>query len=171
MTPVLRVECPGDYSAIRFLLIAAFGQSGEADLVERLRASPEYDAGLSLVAELDGRVVGHILFTPVSIESPRFSIPALALAPLAVGPEFQRGGVGGALVRAGLEACRAAGHRLIVVVGHPEYYSRFGFAPAHWFGIRTTFEVPAAALRVLALAPDALTGVSGLVRYPAPFGL
>ena len=97
------------------------------------------------------------------------SLPALALAPMAVHPEFQSQGIGSRLVREGLERCRNLGHRIVVVVGHPEFYPRFGFTPARAKGLEAPFPVPDEAFMVTELVPGALDGVSGMIVYPAPF--
>ena len=121
------------------------------------------------MAELDGHVVGHILFTEVSIEDADPSLRALGLAPLAVLSEFQRKGIGTALMRHSLERCRDMGHDAIVVVGHPEYYLKFGFLPASRYGLRCEYEVPANAFMVLELRVGASQGIRGLVRYQPEF--
>ena len=123
---------------------------------------------LSLAAELDDAVVGHILFSPVSIEPEG---TAIGLAPMAVLPEHQRRGIGGRLVREGLELLRAAGHGAVVVLGHPEYYPRFGFTRANRFGLRCEFECRDEAFMALELSPGALANRAGLVRYLREFHL
>ena len=125
---IIREEQPGDLAAIRRVILEAFDGPAEADLVEKLRANGKFR--LSLVAELDGQVVGHILFTVVAIEDAAPCPRTLGLAPLAVLSEFQRKGIGSALMHSSLERCREMGHDAIVVVGHPEYYPKFGFLPA-----------------------------------------
>jgi len=167
----IRPESPADHPAVRSLLTAAFGQTDEAYLVDCIRRAPGYASQLSLVAELNHRIVGHILFSPITIESSNKATPALALAPVAVIPECQRRGIGSALIREGLSACRAAGHDIAIVLGHTDYYPRFGFTPARDFNIHSPFDVPSPAFMALALTPGALANVSGTVRYPPPFGL
>jgi putative acetyltransferase len=124
---------------------------------------------LSLVALLGDQVVGHILFTPVKIESADSSFEAVGLGPMAVLPAYQRKGIGSRLVQSGIEECRRAGHEVVVVVGHPEYYPRFGFLPAKRFGIRYEEEVPEEVFMVLELREGALAGRSGIVRYQPEF--
>lgn len=163
---LIRGEHAEDAARIADINRQAFGRDEEARLIERLRAVPEFDADLSRVAVLDGQIVGHILLTPCVIEGDGASTPIVCLAPMAVHPAHQRRGIGSALVRDGLRACRERGHRIVTVVGHAAYYPRFGFTPASRFGIRSPFPVPDEAFMVLALGPGALDGV---VRYPAAF--
>ena len=169
MATLIRPEHPDDHASIEEVNRLAFGQDDEARLVAKLRLADGFDPALSLVAVRDGKVVGHILFSPIRIDTDRGDVPALALAPMAVLPDLQRRGIGSDLVRVGLEACRRAGHVIVVVLGHAEYYPRFGFTPASGFGIRPPFPVPDEAFMASALAPDGLEGVGGVVRYPPPF--
>ena len=125
---------------------------------------------LSLVALLADQIVGHILFTPVRIESGDSSFEAVGLGPMAVLPAYQRKGIGSRLVQAGLEECRRAGHEIVVLVGHPEYYPRFGFLPAKRFGIRYEEEVPEKPFMLVDLRKGALAGRSGIVSYQPEFG-
>jgi putative acetyltransferase len=162
-----RSEAPGDVTAIREVNLAAFPTAAEADLVDALRASDTWIEGLSIVTEgAQGTVVGHALLTRCYVGG----TPALALAPCAVLPRLQRHGAGSAAIRTGLDAARAMGEQLVLVLGHANYYPRFGFRPASTFGIRTSFEVPDEAMMALALDPD--TEVPhGTIAYPAPFGV
>lgn len=162
-----RPENPADAPAIRAVNLAAFPSASEADLVDALRASDAWIDGLSIVAEdSEGTVVAHALLSRCHVDG----VPALALAPCAVLPRVQRTGAGSAAIRAGIEAARAVGEHLVIVVGHPEYYPRFGFTPASAFGIRGSFEVPDEALMALSLGPTAETP-RGTIAYPAPFGV
>ena len=166
----IRPELPADHATIDAILRCAFHGDAEARLVAAIRASDGFDPHLSLVAVVDERVVGHILFSPIRIESEGGAVtPAVALAPMAVMPECQRRGIGSALVRTGLEACRAGGHAIVVVLGHAEYYPRFGFERASSYGIRCPFDAPNDAFMALPLVPDALDDARGTVRYPAAF--
>ena len=169
MTTVIRAERPDDYAVVEEVNRLAFGQEGEARLVAALRHAESFDPALSLVAVRADRVVGHILFSLIHIESEQAKVPSLALAPMAVLPAFQRQGIGTQLVHEGLKACRRSGHTIVVVVGHAEYYPRFGFTPAAGQGIRAPFSVPDEAFMVLGLAPASLDGIGGVVRYPAAF--
>src|SRR6478735_1441522 len=126
MNILVRPETSADHDAIRHVNRLAFGQGDEARLVDALR-----DGGsvrVSLVAEAEGQVVGHVLFSDLPILTDGGTVPALSLAPMAVLPECQRRGIGSALVREGLAVCRGAGHRIVVVLGHPDFYHRFGFS-------------------------------------------
>jgi putative acetyltransferase len=168
----IRTETPSDISEIFALQNNAFAQDGEARLVNALRNDGDFTADLSLVAVHDDRIIGHVLFPPITIESPdttQKSVPARALAPLGVDPAFQCQGVGAALLEEGLLACRQLGHRAVIVVGHPGYYPRFGFSTARSFGISAPFPCPDEAFMALELVPGALDGVHGTVRYPPAF--
>jgi putative acetyltransferase len=171
MTPVVvRAEAPGDRAAVFHLNAEAFGGEDEARLVDALRRSPAFIPELSLVAVRDDEVAGHILFSRVVIRSDRTAAHALALAPMAVAPPWQRTGIGSALVRHGLAAAARLGHAAVVVVGHPGYYPRFGFKDAAGSGIRVPFPVSPGAFMLLELVPGALDGVEGEVEYPPEFG-
>jgi putative acetyltransferase len=135
--------------------------------VDVLRAAGKVT--LSLVAVLEGKIVGHILFSTVTIDSAAGSTSAIGLAPMAVLPEHQRRGIGSMLVREGLDACRAAGHRAVIVLGHPEYYPRFGFVRASRFGLTWEHEVQDEAFMAIELVPGALAGGPGVVRYQPEF--
>jgi len=124
---------------------------------------------LSLVAELDNRVVGHILFSRMCIETLDASIHAAALAPLAVRPEHQRQGIGGQLIRYGLNLLCERGECIVIVLGHPDYYARFGFSCEKARFLESPF--PPEAFMAQELVPGALAGIRGKVRYPAAFGL
>jgi putative acetyltransferase len=165
LSVVIRPETPTDCDAIREVNRLAFGGEDEARLVDALRAGGY--VRLSMVAEVDGRVVGHILFSDLSIITPSGEVEALALAPLAVVPDHQRRGVGSMLVGTGLRACQEAGHRVVIVVGHPEFYPRFGFSTKLAERLESRFSGP--AFMAAELVPGALEGVEGEVRYPPPF--
>jgi putative acetyltransferase len=167
MDVTVRAETPEDLEAIREVNRQAFGSEDEARLVDALRDGGY--ARLSLVAEGGGRVVGHILFSDLPIVTQAGAVHALALAPMAVLPARQRQGVGSRLVREGLRACADAGHRVVVVVGHPDYYPRFGFSAQ--LAERLKAPLSGSAFMALELVPGALADVTGEVRYPPPFGL
>lgn len=163
-----RAETSADLRAIREVNLAAFPTAEEADLVEALRADQDaWIDGLSLITEAeDGSIVGHALLTRCHIGG----APALALAPCAVLPACQRRGAGSAAIRAALEAARAAGENTVVVLGHAEYYPRFGFIPASRLSIRAPFEVPDEAMMALTLDPQR-PAPTGTIRYAAAFGV
>jgi len=162
MAVTIRDEAPRDHAAVREINLLAFEGPGEADLVDALRerATP----CVSLVAEVDGRVVGHLMLSPVTLDG-HPALRAMGLAPMAVLPDHQGIGVGTALARAGLEACRTLGAEVVVVLGHPGYYPRFGFAPASRLGLRCVYDAPDDAFMALELTPGALAGRAGLVRF------
>jgi putative acetyltransferase len=166
----IRAEEPGDRAGIHRVVDAAFGRDAEARLIDALRESPAFIPGLSLVALDDAEVVGHVLLTRLAVRQGAEARPALALAPLAVLPAWQRRGVGSALVHRGLADARALGHRAVIVLGHPAYYPRFGFQPAQPLGLRPPFEVSPGAFQALGLQPGALQGLQGDVDYPSEFG-
>jgi putative acetyltransferase len=162
----IRPEQEGDAADIREVILAAFPTAAEADLVGRLRRQGA--SVVSLVADDDGAIVGHVLFSPVTMADERAG-GMLGLAPLAVRPERQRQGIGSRLVHAGLEACRQAGAAAVVVVGHPAYYPRFGFIPASRFGLRCEYDVADDVFMVVELVAGVLPGTTGLVRYHPSF--
>jgi len=162
----VRSEESGDHAPIRSLNTAAFGRSAEADLVDTLRDT--VNPLVSLVAEVGGTIVGHILFSPVSLTECEH-LRVMGLGPMAVGREHQRRGVGSALVRKGLRQCQRLGCQAVVVLGHPEYYPRFGFVPAVQHSIRSEYDVPDDVFMVTELEAGALRGVSGVARYDAAF--
>jgi putative acetyltransferase len=166
----VRSEKPEDAPRIRHVNELAFGQPAEADLVDRLRHA--CTDSLSLVAEdyEDGAVVGHILFTPVVVEGGGRRVVGMGLAPMAVLPDRQRQGVGSQLVRCGLDVLRERGCPFVVVVGHPEYYPRFGFERASAHGLASQWAgMSDAAFMVLVLNAHALAEVSGVARYRKEF--
>ena len=166
MQATIRAERPEDCAAIRAVILAAFETAAEADLVDTLRGSG--CPLISLVAELQGAVVGHILFSPITIEGhPELAL--MGLAPMAVQPAQQRKGTGSALVRAGLEQCRGSAIDAVFVLGHPRYYPRFGFQPSARFAIRSDYDVPEEVFMVIELRPGSLTGVNGIARYHDAF--
>jgi putative acetyltransferase len=163
----IRLERPADAPAIRQVNELAFAQPAEADLVEKLRQACA-DA-VSLVAVDDG-IVGHILFTPVVVESDGQRVVGMGLAPMAVHPDWQRRGIGSQLVRSGMDILRDRGCPFVVVVGHPEYYPRFGFERASAHGLASQWEgMPDASFMVLILNTQTMAGVSGVARYRKEF--
>lgn len=163
---MIRVEEAKDRNAVHALNASVFATPAEADLVDLLGAqSPQ---AVSLVAEQDGEIVGHIMFTPVGLVGHR-DLKMMGLAPMAVAPRHQRQGIGSALVHAGLNRCRRLGFGAVVVLGHADYYPRFGFTPAAHFGISCEFSVPDDAFMVRELSPDYLRGAQVMIRYAPAF--
>lgn len=161
----VRLETVRDIGAVRSLNDAAFGTTVEGSLVDAVRG---VRGSISLVATLADGVVGHILFTPVTLNPSGGKIAGLG--PMAVHPDHQRHGIGSQLVRAGLDRCRLDGYDAVVVVGHPAYYPRFGFLPARTRGLRCEFAVPDDAFMVLELTPNAVAK-GGTVRYLPEFAM
>jgi len=163
----IREEQPGDIQAVREVNERAFGQPQEADIVDRLRRN--CTDLLSLVAVVDDQVVGYILFSPATVENDDRTVRGMGLGPMAVLPEHKRRGIGLELVRAGI--ARLADRRcpFVIVLGHAEYYPRFGFEPASRYGIRSEWAVPDEAFMILLLDKSAMAGISGLARYRPEF--
>ena len=164
---LIRPEQPEDTTAIRQVNEQAFGRSDEADLVDALRTHGK--AVLSLVGVERNHIVGHIFFSPVTIESDNSMVSAIGLAPMAVVPERQQRGIGSWMVRAGLAGCRNAGYHYVVVLEHPTYYPRFGFVPASQYGITSEYTVPDEAFMVLAWQGGILSHRGGIARYEPEF--
>lgn len=165
MNLFIRLEVKQDFESIRTVNRLAFSQEDEGQLVDALR-----DGGvlaLSMVADLDGQVVGHISVSELKIVTADQTTDALALAPMSILPEHQRQGIGSRLIQAALDRCRDDGHRIVVVLGHPSYYSRFGFSAE----LARPLDSPYAGDSFLALelVPGALEGVTGRVTYARPF--
>jgi len=164
----IRSEQPDDVTAVYSINGKAFGQTTEANLVDTLRAACPH--ALSLVALSDGQVVGHILFTPVTIQGAKGEIQGMGLAPMATAPERQRQGIGSRLIEAGLKVLRQQACPFVIVLGHPAYYPRFGFVPASGHGLACQWEgVPGEAFMVLIPDKAFMAGVSGVARYRDEF--
>jgi len=163
----MRSETSKDVDSIRYVNEQAFGQAAEAAIVDKLRNRNALT--ISLVAIKDNEVVGHIAFSPVVIESGSSGFKAIALGPMAILPAYQCKGIGSQLVRAGLEECRRLGQEIVVVLGHPDYYPRFGFVPGKQRNIDCEFEVPDESWMVLELKEGILGGRSGTVKYQPEF--
>ena len=162
----LRAERSGDVAAIDDVNRAAFETATEANLVRALRERAQ--PLVSLVADESGVVIGHIMFSPVSLSSDP-AIRIMGLAPMSVLPARQRQGVGSALVRAGLDECRRLGSTAVVLVGHAEYYPRFGFIPASRFRLGCEYDVPDEVFMAVELEAGALRGKAGIICYHAAF--
>ena len=173
----MRQEVPQDYERTDEVIRLAFLSAEHTDhnehkLVQRLRKSPHFDANLSLVAVLEGEIIGHILFTPIEIRSPEgIRRDSLALAPVSVLPEHRRKGVGSKLILAGHKMARRAGYLSVILLGHPSFYPKFGYRPAHEWGITAPLNVPPEAFMALELAPQGLSMSEGVVAYPPEFGI
>jgi len=164
----IRAERPGDIPAVRVVNGRAFEQFVEADLVDRLRA--ECPEAISLVAESEDQIVGHILFTPALLPGEGETLQGMGLAPMAVLPEHQREGIGSRLVEAGLHILREQSCPFVIVLGHPKYYPRFGFEPASRHGIRCQWEgVPDEAFMILFLDESTRLAARGVARYRDEF--
>ena len=162
----IRPERETDRAQVHAVNTAAFETSLEADLVESLHAKGV--ELISLVAEIDGAVAGHVLFSPVSLtEHPQLKL--MGLGPMAVAPHHQRKGIGSALVHEGLNRCKQLRCKAVVVVGHPKYYPRFGFVSASEFAIRSEYDVPDDVFMIAELEPGSLRGITGLIRYDECF--
>lgn len=166
----IRQEQPEDHKAVFQLNSLAFQQDGEARLVEALRLNSEvFVPELSLVALIDDKIVGHILFTKIKIIDGAQQTACLALAPVAVNPDFQNQGIGSQLIKNGLMKAKALGYTAVIVLGHEHYYPKFGFLPASKYGVRCPFEVPDEVFMALELVENGLKGVHGTVKYPKEF--
>ena len=163
---LIRAEERRDWAAVHAVNVSAFETPAEANLVDALREQAQ--PLVSLIAEDNGAIVGHIMFSPVSL-SGRPALKIVGLAPMAVAPAHQRKGIGSALVRAGLEQCKQLGFGAVVVLGHPAYYPRFGFSSSTRFGIGCEYEVPEEVFMVVELQAGFLRGASGKIKYHSAF--
>lgn len=164
----IREECAADYDAVRIVNDRAFGAPEEGNIVEKLRNTCRET--LSLVAVSDERIVGHIFFSPVTVGPVGRQVMGLGLAPMAVMPEFQRQGIGSFLVEDGIRRIRDTDCPFILVVGHADYYPRFGFEPARPYGLQCQWEgVPDEAFMILRLDTSRMNQVSGVARYRDEF--
>ena len=172
----IRKENQFDYNRVFDLTQKAFetleiSDHNEGKLVEKLRKAPTFIDELSLVAEISGQVVGHILFTPIIIESGKQQYQSLVLAAVSVLPEFQKKGIGGLLIHAGHQKAIELGYQSAILLGHPDYYPRFGYKSASTFGIKTHLELPSDdVFMAVELTEGALSQVSGMVIFPPEFG-
>jgi putative acetyltransferase len=166
----IRQETKDNFNEISEVNRLAFGRDNEAKLVNQLRYSDAFVPGLSLIATIDDKIVGHILFTKIKIVSDEGNeFDSLALAPITVRPEYQRKGIGGHLIRAGLEKAKESGFKSVILLGHKHYYPKFGFVPADKWDIKPPFDVPADVFMGLELVENGLKNISGTVKYPKEF--
>lgn len=163
---LVRSEEITDRDAVYAVNVAALATPSEADLVDALREQAQ--PVISLVADVSGEIVGHIMFSPVSL-SEHPDLNAMDLAPMAVVPKYQKNAIGSALVRVGLERCVQLGFAAVFVLGHPEYYPRFGFVPSSRFGIDSEYDVSEDVFMAMELGPEALTGRTGKLKYHPAF--
>ena len=163
----IRQEVPEDFAAVRLVNEQAFGRVEEADLVDALRNNGKFL--LSLVAVVDGHITGHVLFTPMKLITETRSYLIVALGPVAVLPEAQRQGIGSRLIESGLALCREMGETAVIVLGHSDYYPRFGFVRASQFGIESSYDVPDEAFMAVELEEGALNGRAGIAYYQPEF--
>jgi putative acetyltransferase len=164
----IRPENSDDIAKVCEINAAAFDADTEAKLINVLRESCE--SYISLVAEVDGELVGHILFTPVELVGDRSGLKLMGLGPMAVMPKYQNKGIGSQLVKEGVEQCLRRGYDAVVVLGHPKYYPRFGFVPSVQYGIKSEYEVPDEVFMILELKKNSLKGISGIIKYNPAFG-
>ncbi|MEG3918901.1 N-acetyltransferase [Microcoleus sp. T3_A4] len=165
----IRTEKPEDVEAVGNINIAAFGRKNEANLVDKLRVIA---STFSFVAVQSDRIVGHIFFSPVVVEGKcSRNLSILGLAPVAVLPNYQRQGIGTLLIQHGLKECGRSGFQAVVVLGHPDFYPRFGFIPASRKSLKCEYDVPDEAFMVLELESGALQDCSGTVKYRSEFSL
>lgn len=163
----IRKEQASDIEKIWEVNTEAFETETEANLVNALRSSG--CTYLSLVAETEDNVVGHILFTRVELTGNENRIKIMGLAPMAVLSQYQKKRIGSKLVKAGLERCQSLGYDAVVVLGHPNYYPRFGFAPSAEFGIKSEYEVPDEVFMIMELVPESLKHHAGVIKYHEAF--
>lgn len=174
MSITIRQETEHDYRSTEQVVEMAFRTASHSNhaeqfLVARLRKSDAFVPELALVAELNGEIVGHVMFTKLVIRDGQTDHASLALAPVSVLPERQGQGIGSRMIRTGLEKARQMGFTSVIVLGHKDYYPRFGFRPASQLGIRAPFPVADASYMALELQHQGLQGVSGVVVYPKEF--
>lgn len=169
MNITIRQEQAGDAPEIRRVNEEAFGQAEEADLVDALRQN--CDDLLSLVALEGDAIVGHALWSPATVESETAILKGMGLGPVGVLPEFQKKGIGTALINEGIGILRSRVCRFIIVLGHPKYYPRFGFVPARTYGIKSEWDMPESAFMVLMLDPVQASSIHGIAKYRPEFSV
>ncbi|MBS4200031.1 N-acetyltransferase [Bacillus sp. FJAT-49732] len=167
----IRTETYEDYKAVYDINVEAFGnREDESNLVERIRESDGFIPELSIVAEKDGKVIGHILLSKANIWKSDKTTEVIVLAPIAVKPEYQKKGIGSSLIHEGLERVTELGYGLVLLIGHPSYYPRFGFKPARSFGLELRqFDVPDDVFMICELRTGELERIQGELRYPTAF--
>lgn len=171
MKYTISLSAPADIEDIRALLDAAFKQKDEGVLVEKLFSSEQFIPELSLLIREEHKLIAYLLFTLLHIDTAQGLKPALALAPIAVAPEYQKQGIGAWLIRQGLVKAEKLGYEAVIVLGHAAYYPKFGFKPASHWGITAPFPVPDDVFMGLELRENALANRSGKVVYAKEFGI
>ncbi len=176
MNVKIRQESNSDYLDVFNLIKKAFeseemSNPDEPFLVDRLRKSNAFIPELSLVAEYDGKIAGHILLTKIKIKNEKYEFDSLALAPVSVLPEYQGKGIGGLLINQAHKKAKELGHKSVVLLGHENYYPRFGYQLTEKFRIQLPFEVPTENCMAIELVEGGLKNISGTVEYPKEFNV
>jgi len=169
MNIIIRQELKEDLARIKEINDLSFEQEDESKLVDKLRQKDQFIPELSLVAETDETVAGHIFFYPVKISSPNQKHTTLSLGPMSVLPQHQKKGIGRKLIKEGLKRAKDLEFRSVIVVGHPEYYPKFGFTKASRWSIKVPFEVPDEVFMALEIVEGELKDKPGIIEYPAEF--
>jgi putative acetyltransferase len=169
MNILIRSETVIDFYSIAQVNDIAFGGKSESELISKLRNTQNFITEFSIIAEIDENIIGHILFYPINIETKTGLIPTVALAPMSVLPKYQNKGVGTKLVQYGLQKCKERGFESVTVLGHANYYPKFGFEPASKWGIYSDFDVADEVFMSMELKEDALVKVAGKVIYPKEY--
>lgn len=173
---MLRQEKEKDYPEVFKVVEQAFKNAEYSDhqehfLVERLRKSCAFIPELSIVAEIDNKIVGHILFTKILVKNNSEIFESLALAPVSVIPEYQGKGIGGQLIHYGHQVAKKLGHSSVILIGHENYYPKFGYQKTSTFGIAFPFDIPEANGMAIELVNNGLKNIKGIVHYPKEFGI
>lgn len=168
---IFRTESVNDFEAVYQLNVLAFGnREDESKLIERIRNSEQFVPELSIVAEIENEIVGHVLLSRATVEDQEKQSVVIVLAPIAVKPNLQRQGVGSGLIEEGIRRCRDLGYSAILLIGHPDYYPRFGFEPARKYGLELKqYEVPDDVFMVYEVENGKLLEIKGELKYPESF--
>jgi predicted N-acetyltransferase YhbS len=168
---IIRTETEKDFDEVYKLNYLAFGnREDESKLVERIRKSDEYVPELSIIAEMDNEIVGHLLLSKAVVEDHENVFTVIVLAPIAVKPNRQKQGIGSRLIEEGIRRCKTLGYGIILLIGHPSYYPRLGFQPARKYGLELKqFEVPDEVFMVYEVVEGKLKEIKGELKYPKAF--
>lgn len=168
---IIRIETTDDFYEVYKLNYLAFGnREDESKLIERIRNSEEFVPELSIVAEKDNEIVGHLLLSKAIVEDEEKTYDVIVLAPIAVNPICQKQGIGSELINEGLKRCKARGYNIVLLIGHPGYYPKFGFQPARRYGLELKqFDVPDEVFMVCELKAGELQKIKGELKYPKSF--